>query len=342
MTTLRVVGMKRIKVELGHKAYPVLVGEGCLEEGLSSLLPKRARKVAIVTQSNIGVIPSIEAEHKIFHIGDGEDKKSLKTIEDLCSAWAQWGLTRSDVVVGIGGGLVTDVAGFAAAIYHRGIDVIHVPTTLLGMVDAAIGGKTAVNLPEGKNLAGSFWQPVGVICDISTLSSLPEREWRCGFGEVAKYHFLGAEDLHLLDLSAQITRCIQLKADIVAEDERETGRRAILNYGHTLAHALEMENGFTLAHGEAVAIGIRYAAEIAKLLGRIDQERVEEHEKVLGHYGLSYVLPQSFDWESIVTLFLRDKKAVTGISFVLDGPDGVEVVEIDDREILLQAMEALQ
>ena len=242
----------------------------------------------------------------------------------------------------VGGGLVTDVAGFAAAVYHRGIDVIHVPTTLLGMVDAAIGGKTAVNLPEGKNLVGSFWQPVGVVCDISTLSSLPEREWRCGYGEVAKYHFLGAQDLGQQDLAGKIMKCFQLKAEIVREDERETGRRAVLNYGHTLAHALEMEKDFSLAHGEAVAIGIRYAAEIAKILGRIDQKRGEEHESVLEHYGLSYKLPSSYDWGQLVSLFQRDKKAVDGISFVLDGPEGIEVVKIEDQEILIQAMEALQ
>ena len=334
--------MNQIQVDLGERTYPVLIGAECLEEALDSLLPDRVQKVALVTQSNIGIIPSINAEHEIFHIDNGEIAKTLKTVEDLCSRWAQWGLTRTDVVVAIGGGLVTDIAGFAAAVYHRGVDVIHVPTTLLGMVDAAIGGKTAVNLPEGKNLVGSFWQPVGVVCDISTLSSLPEREWRCGYGEVAKYHFLGAQDLDQQDLAGKIMKCIQLKAEIVREDERETGRRAILNYGHTLAHALEMEKDFSLAHGEAVAIGIRYAAEIAKILGRIDQKRVDEHETVLEHYGLSYKLPSSYDWGQLVSLFQRDKKAVDGISFVLDGPEGIEVVKIEDQEILIQAMEALQ
>ena len=334
--------MNQIQVDLGERTYPVLIGTECLEEGLDSLLPDRVQKVALVTQSNIGIIPSINVEHEIFHIDNGEIAKTLKTVEDLCSRWAQWGLTRTDVVVAIGGGLVTDIAGFAAAVYHRGVDVIHVPTTLLGMVDAAIGGKTAVNLPEGKNLVGSFWQPVGVVCDISTLSSLPGREWRCGYGEVAKYHFLGAQDLDQQDLAGKIMKCIQLKAEIVREDERETGRRAILNYGHTLAHALEMEKDFSLAHGEAVAIGIRYAAEIAKILGRIDQNRVDEHETVLEHYGLSYKLPSSYDWGQLVSLFQRDKKAVDGISFVLDGPEGIEVVKIEDQEILIQAMEALQ
>ncbi len=334
--------MKQIQVELGERSYPVLIGTECLDQALDSLVPKQAKRVAIVTQPNIGIAPSTSTEQEIFQIGDGESAKTLKTIEDLCSKWAQWGLTRTDVVVAIGGGLVTDVAGFASAVYHRGVKVIHVPTTLLGMVDAAIGGKTAVNLTEGKNLVGSFWQPAGVVCDVAALSTLPEREWRCGYGEVAKYHFLGAKDLHKLSLIEQITNCIQLKAEIVREDERETGRRAILNYGHTLAHALEMEKDFALAHGEAVAIGIRYAAEIAKILGRIDQERVEEHEKILEHYGLSYSLPSSCDWGRIVSLFQRDKKALDGISFVLDGPNGVEVVKIENQEILKEAMEAIK
>ena len=342
MATLEVMGMNKIDVNLGEATYPVLIGKECIDESLRTILPKRARRAAIVTQQNIGIIPEAGVEQRVFYIGNGEQAKNLKTISDLCSAWAQWGLTRSDVVLAVGGGMVTDVGGFAAAVYHRGVDVIHIPTTLLGMVDAAIGGKTAVNLPEGKNLIGSFWQPIGVICDISTLDSLPEREWKCGYGEVVKYQFLGSQDFRHLELLDQIAQCIQLKAEIVSEDERETGRRVILNYGHTLAHALELEKDFSLAHGEAVAIGIRYAAEIAKLLGRIDQKRVQEHELILEHYGLSYALPPSSNTKDIVALFSRDKKAVSGISFVLDGPNGVEIVEIDDQDVLLKAMEALQ
>ena len=342
MATLEAMGMKTIDVNLRDTTYPVLIGKDCLEESLRTILPKRARRAAIVTQKNIGIIPEAGVEQRVFYIENGEQAKNLETISHLCSVWAQWGLTRSDVVIAVGGGMVTDIGGFAAAVYHRGVDVIHVPTTLLGMVDAAIGGKTAVNLPEGKNLIGSFWQPVGVICDIATLDSLPEREWKCGYGEVAKYHFLGSQDFRHLELLDQIAQCIQLKAEIVSEDERETGRRVILNYGHTLAHALELEKDFSLAHGEAVAIGIRYAAEIAKLLGRIDQKRVEEHEQILEHYGLSFALPPSSNTGDIVALFSRDKKAISGISFVLDGPNGVEVVEIDDQEVLLKAMEVLQ
>ncbi len=148
-----------------------------------------------------------------------------------------WDSRAHDVVVGIGGGMVTDVAGFAAASYHRGIPVVHVATTLLGMVDAAIGGKTGVNLPEGKNLVGAFWQPSGVVCDLDALVSLPERELRCGYGEMAKYHFLSGDDLLAMPLTDRVARCVEIKAEFVAADEREGGRRALLNYGHTLAHA---------------------------------------------------------------------------------------------------------
>ena len=139
------------------------------------------------------------------------------------------------------------------------------------MIDAAVGGKTAVNLPEGKNLVGAFWQPVGVVCDLDALDTLPSREMRCGLGEMAKYHFLAGDDLLALELDERIARCVQIKAEVVASDEREGGRRALLNYGHTLAHALEIATDYDMAHGEAVAVGLIYAAELALELGRIDR-----------------------------------------------------------------------
>ena len=174
------------------------------------------------------------------------------------------------MVVAVGGGVVTDTAGFAAAVYHRGIPVVHVPTTLLGQIDAAIGGKTGVNLPEGKNLVGAVWQPSAVLCDTEVLATLPPREYRSGLGEMAKYAFLGVDDLADLPLDEAVAACVRCKAEVVAADEREGGRRAILNYGHTLAHALEIAGGYDLRHGEAVAIGLVYAAELARALGRID------------------------------------------------------------------------
>lgn len=333
--------MKEIKVNLSERSYPVLVGSDCLHN-VEKHLPDSAKRVAIVTQKQIGVeIPSSK-HYKVFDIGIGENSKSIETVIELCRAWVDWGLTRSDIVIGLGGGMVTDVAAFAASIYHRGLEVINVPTTLLGMVDAAIGGKTGVNLPEGKNLIGTFWQPKAVVCDIDTLQTLPDREWKCGYGEVAKYHFLGANDMRGFSLIDTVIECIKVKTSIVAEDERETGKRAILNYGHTLAHALELENKFSLAHGEAVAVGIRYAAQVAFHMGRIGEDRVAYHEEILNHYGLQMKLREKINTEKIISLFLRDKKSMDGITFVLDGDLGVEPVLVQDVNILVKAMEVVQ
>lgn len=298
-----------------------------------------------------------KVEKKIFLIPDGEEAKTMAVVEELCRDFADWGLTRGDAVVGVGGGVATDVAGFAAAIYHRGLPVLHVPTSLLGQVDAAIGGKTGVNLPEGKNLVGAFWQPSAVLCDTETLSTLPEREFRSGCGEIAKYEFLGAAEmwgegeqsqtaLSDMPLTERIAACVNFKAAIVASDERESGRRALLNYGHTLAHALEIAGGFNLTHGEAVGIGLVYASEVAHLLGRIDAVRVAEHRKVVSSYGLATSLTKGFgnasavpSAESLIALFARDKKAVAGITFVLDGPAGPEAVKEVPKDILQEALE---
>lgn len=333
--------MKEIKVNLGERSYPVLVGVNCLDN-VAKYYPESAKRVAVVTQKQIGVEIASSKNHKVFDIGTGENSKSIETVIELCRAWVDWGLTRSDVVIGLGGGMVTDVAAFAASIYHRGLNVINIPTTLLGMVDAAIGGKSGVNLPEGKNLIGTFWQPKAVICDINTLQTLPEREWKCGYGEVAKYHFLGADDMRESGLIDTVVECIKVKTSIVAEDERETGKRAILNYGHTLAHALELENKFTLAHGEAVAVGIRYAAQVAFHLGRIGEDRVAYHEEILNHYGLQMKLGKRVDIDRIISLFSKDKKSMDGITFVLDGDLGVEPVLVQDVNILMKAMEVVQ
>jgi 5-deoxy-5-amino-3-dehydroquinate synthase len=275
-------------------------------------------------------------------IGDGEAHKSLATIEALSRDFARAGITRNDVIVGVGGGMVTDVAGFAAASWHRGTAVVHVATTLVGMVDAAIGGKTGVNIAEGKNLVGAFWQPRGVVCDLDALATLPEREVRCGNGEMAKYHFLTGDDLLAMDSASRIARCVRIKADIVGADERESGRRALLNYGHTLAHALETTTDHDLAHGEAVAIGLMYAARLARVLGRIDDARVARHHDVIvDHYGLSVQLPSGASHDELVAVMGRDKKALDGLTFVLDGPRGVEVVSDVPHDAVTVALAAM-
>ena len=318
--------VRRVTVPLGERSYDVVVGHGAVNQ-LRSTLPPSARQAAIVSQAGIPfpVDPGLRTQR--FEIGDGEPHKTLATVEALSRGFAAFGLTRNDVVIAVGGGMVTDVAGFAAASWHRGVPIVHVATTLLAMVDAAIGGKTGVNLPEGKNLVGAFWQPVGVICDLDALATLPSRERRSGDGEMAKYHFLTGDDLDAMDLTARVSRCVEIKAEFVAADEREGGRRALLNYGHTLAHALEIATGHDLTHGEAVGIGLVYAAELARLLGRIDAERVGAHRAVVGDtYGLPTTVPAGVDLDEVVALMARDKKALDGLTFVLDGPAGVEVV----------------
>jgi len=328
--------MIRVPVELGERRYEVLIGDGC-RQGLADILAEvvpGARRAAVVTQAGIGVTVETGLAVHEFTVPDGEAAKSLTVVEDLCRGFSRWGLSRSDVVVAVGGGVVTDLAGFAAASYQRGTAYVNVATTLLAQVDAAIGGKTGVNLPEGKNLVGAFWQPKAVVCDTGVLATLPPREWASGRGEMAKYAFLGDRpDASLLDLplDRQVARCVAIKAGVVASDEREGDRRMVLNYGHTLAHALEaasLEPGseLDLRHGEAVAVGLVYAALLARRLGRIDDRRVELHRAVVGAFDLSAVVPGPVDPDRLVTFMSRDKKAQHDLTFVLDGPRGVEVV----------------
>ncbi len=325
----------------GGRSYPVIVGAGA-RNALASLVPDDVRRVAIVTQDGIDVEVDPGTESRLFTVPPGEPAKRLETVETICREMAAWGMTRRDLVVGVGGGVVTDLAGFIAAVYHRGIRVMHVSTTLLGQIDAAVGGKTGVNLPEGKNLVGAFWQPSAVLCDTEVLGTLPPREFRAGMGELAKYHFLGGGNLDELPLDERVAASVRIKAEVVAADEREGGIRAILNYGHTLAHALETAGSYDLRHGEAVAIGLRYAAEVAERLGRIDRARVDEHLRVLHTYDLPSTVPPGLETAELVALFSRDKKALDGLTFVLDGPNGVETVQVDDVALLSDALEAIR
>ena len=336
-----------IRVQLGERSYDVVVGSGVRSQVFSAL-PSTARRALVITQEGIPFaiaddLKSAGLSVSTLTIGDGEEHKSLSTIEAIMVECANIGLTRNDVIVGVGGGMVTDVAGFAASLWHRGIAAVHVSTTLVGMVDAAIGGKTGVNLSTGKNLVGSFWQPRAVFCDTDALASLSPQEIRCGHGEMAKYHFLTGDNLLALELAERIARCVQIKADIVGADEREGGRRMLLNYGHTLAHALEIATDFSLAHGEAVAIGLVYAAHVAHQLGRIDQHRVDQHRAVVtGEYGLSCALPAGVSHEQLIQLMHGDKKALTGLTFVLDGPRGVESVTSVDLEAVRRALHSME
>jgi 5-deoxy-5-amino-3-dehydroquinate synthase len=327
--------MREITVDLGPRSYPVLIGPGVRHE-LARLIPPAAQRAVVVTQAAVAdagwfhdLDPGLPFE--VCTIPEGEGGKRLATIETLTGQFAQLGLSRADVVVAVGGGIVTDVAGFAAATYHRGTAYVNVATSLLAQVDAAIGGKTGVNLPEGKNLVGAFWQPSAVLCDTDALASLPPREWACGKGEMAKYAFLGDPPRPDQELDEQVARCVAIKAAVVAADEREGDQRMVLNYGHTLAHALEAA-AFTdhpdwdLRHGEAVAIGLIFAALLARRLGRIDEARVKEHRAVVGGYDLPSDLPPGAQAAELLTFMGRDKKAQQDLTFVLDGPEGVKAV----------------
>jgi len=333
-----------VAVKLEERAYEVKIGPGAAGL-LRQVLPDAAKQVAIVTQSGIAFEVETGRQVDRFEIPQGEGAKSLATVEQLCRGFARAGLGRSDAVVAVGGGVVTDVAGFAASVYLRGISYVNVATSLLAQVDAAIGGKTGVNIEEGKNLVGTFWQPAAVLCDTESLRTLPAREWASGRGEMAKCAFLGQllEDssrdsgrespswLEDLPIEEQIARCVAIKAVAVSTDEREGHRRMLLNYGHTLAHALEgavlgSRADWDLTHGEAVAIGLMFAARLARLSGRIDDDRVAVHRRVLEELELPTEIPPGASARTLLEYMARDKKARHDLTFVLDGPHGVEVV----------------
>jgi 5-deoxy-5-amino-3-dehydroquinate synthase len=349
----------RIRVDLAERGYDVVVGAGAIGE-LGPVLEGR-RRAALVTQAAIpaNIAGEVRAAldragvvHETFLMGEGEDHKTLATVDDLCRGFARWGLLRGDAVVALGGGVAGDTAGFAAAVYHRGVDVVQVPTTLLAMVDSAIGGKTGVNLPEGKNLVGAFHQPLAVLADPGALATLSDREYRCGLGEIAKYalmddDFVSAQSAALVArdpsvIAEVIARSAGIKAQYVGADEFEqTGTRAVLNYGHTLAHALETASGHALLHGEAVAIGLIFAAQLAGTLERIDQRVVAHHEELVGGLGLPTHAPPGLRGDDLVPIMARDKKSGGGLTFMLAGPRGIERVDDPDPAAVRKALAAI-
>jgi 5-deoxy-5-amino-3-dehydroquinate synthase len=341
-----------VKVNAAAGSYPVLVGAGARHR-LLEVVPFGARKAAIVTQEDIPWEVDAGIEQRTFLLDSGEDAKNLESVEALTRAFSRWGLTRRDVVVGLGGGVVTDVAGFTAAIYHRGMPVVHVATTLLGQVDAAIGGKTGVNLPEGKNLVGAFHQPRAVFINPRVLHTLPDREYRCGLGEIAKYALMGDDfvSAHLDALVARdpdvladvIARCVEIKANVVAADEYErSGARAVLNYGHTVAHALETATGHSILHGEAVAVGLVFAAHLGAILERVAPEVVARTESLVEGLGLPTYAPPGLRAEDLLAIMARDKKSEGGLTFVLDGPNGIERVNDPDPGAVRKALAAIR
>ncbi len=358
----RIAASERIRVDV-VPAYDVVVGPAAWD-GLAVALAGR-RRVAVVTQealletaarSTVDALAAVVDEVTVHTMRDGEPAKSLTTVGELASELVRGGVLRGDAIVAVGGGVVGDTAGFAAAVYHRGIDVLQVPTTLLAMVDAAIGGKTAVNLVQGKNLVGAFHQPLGVYADPGTLGTLPERDYRSGLGEVAKYALMGDAELAALVLAdpralldrrpdvlvEAIARSVRIKAAVVASDpEERTGRRATLNYGHTLAHALETVGEYDLHHGEAVAIGLVFAGALAGALGRISTAEVDRHREIVSALGLPTEVNGACRADELVKVMQRDKKASGALSFVLAGPEGLELCEDPDPSAVQSALETI-
>lgn len=327
------VAAKALRVDLGSRSYGVTVGAGILPTVLDSI-PDGATRVALVadravldTARALATLLRPSLRVTVTPITGGEPAKTWAGAGRLLNRLASLSLDRGDCVVALGGGTVGDLAGFAAAAYQRGIAVVQVPTTLLAMVDSAIGGKTGVNLPRGKNLAGFFWQPRAVVCDVDVLRTVPERDWRAAFAEILKYAMIAGPDLratvdaHLDALLARdpqalipvIGRCCEIKAEVVSGDERESGRRAILNYGHTAGHALETVTGHgdTLVHGEAVAIGMRVAGALSVTLNGCPPDDVRWQDSVLRRCGLGAV-PSGIDARRVVEATRADKKSRAG------------------------------
>lgn len=354
----------RIDVQAEH-AYPVLIGRGLLGE-LPQLIPG-AERVAVIHPASLtltaeAIRDDLAATHAVtlIEVPDAEDAKSAAVLEFCWNALGSSGFTRSDAIVGVGGGATTDLAGFVAATWLRGVRVIQIPTTVLGMVDAAIGGKTGINTPAGKNLVGAFHSPVGVLCDLTALETLPMNDVRAGMAEVIKVG-LTSDPSIVADILANpqeavdpmgtllpdlMRRAVQVKADVVGADFREVASkdgnlgREILNYGHTFGHAVELVERYRWRHGAAVSIGMMYVANLAHLAGRLEWAQVERHRAVLS----ALELPTTYvggRWPALYEAMAVDKKARgnllrfvimtdAGQPSILAGPDPAMLVAAYD------------
>jgi len=343
----------------GGSPYSVVVGVGVLAE-LPGLIPKHAQTVVVIHPEGLGEIARpacgalTAAGFRVVAepVPDGEHAKTVDVAARLWSSLAGHKVTRSDCIVGLGGGATTDLAGFVAATWLRGVQVVLVPTTLLGMADAAVGGKTAIDIAAGKNLVGAFHSPAGVLADLATLETLPRADYVAGLAEVIKAGFIA--DPVILDLVQQdpggatvphgrharelIERAIRVKAGVVSADLTEQGLREILNYGHTLGHAIERVEEYRFRHGDAVAIGMVYVAELARLAGRLDEPTSKLHREVLASVGLPTAYrPQA--WPALREAMSVDKKA-RGARLrlvVLDGLARPGILDDPSEQLLRQA-----
>ena len=339
---------RTVRVGLGGRSYDVIIGRGLIDRAGELMAPHLPRRrTAVVTDAHVAPLhgerlcAALEAAGiaaPLIVLPPGEETKSWDGLADLTDRLLALNFDRGDAVVALGGGVIGDLTGFAAAIYKRGIDFIQVPTTLLAQVDSSVGGKTAIDTPRGKNLIGAFHQPRLVLADLDTVATLPEREMRCGYAEVIKYGLLddpkffewlevngGAVLAREPDaLQHAVARSVEMKAEIVTEDEREAGRRALLNLGHTFAHALEAETGFgeALKHGEAVGIGMAMAFRFSAMLGYCSGQDAVRAERAIAAAGLATNAHALLGWpyaaERLIEHITQDKKAEGGrLTFIL-------------------------
>jgi len=351
--------MSKLTVELGERSYPIYIESGLLTENNSPITSHiKASRVCIV--SNEIVYPlygqSLQALLSDFDVDtiilpDGEAEKSLINFDKIMSHLLSSNHGRDTTIIALGGGVIGDISGFAAACYQRGIDFIQVPTTLLSQVDSSVGGKTAINHPLGKNMVGAFYQPQAVLIDINSLTTLPEREFSAGMAEVIKYGILGdGEFFEWLEknqslinakdtqtLSQMIATCCQCKADIVAQDEKESGLRALLNLGHTFGHAIEAEQGYGVwLHGEAVATGMVLASKLAVNKDLLEVSELRRIESLIKAFSLPVSAPDDMNLESFVKHMKRDKKNIAGkMRFIIPTSIGTSMMrdDVTDKDL---------
>ncbi len=343
----------------GDSGYDIVIGRGILER-VGTSLPDATRKVLVVHPPTLRehaetLREQLLAAGREALLAEIPDAESGKRVEVAAFCWQVMGqadFTRTDAVIGFGGGAVTDLAGFVAATWLRGVALVQVPTTVLGMVDAAVGGKTGINTAEGKNLVGAFWPPVAVICDLELLDSLSDNERVAGFAEVVKAGFIrypeildlieadpaAAVDPHTEAFRRAIELAIGMKADIVSRDLRESGEREFLNYGHTLGHAIEHSERYQWRHGAAISVGMMFAAELSRLAGRLPDEAVDRQRRILETLGLPTTY-RAGAWSQLLATMQRDKKARGGMLrfIVLDEVGKPTVLQAPDESLLFAA-----
>ncbi|WP_346924851.1 3-dehydroquinate synthase [uncultured Arthrobacter sp.] len=343
--------------------YDVVVGRGLLAS-LPGLLGERVKRVLVIHPRALRLTGDTVREELAAagftaltaEIPDAEEGKHIEVASFCWQVLGQNDFTRSDAVVAVGGGAVTDLAGFVAATWLRGVKVIHMPTSLLGMVDAAVGGKTGINTAEGKNLVGAFHPPAGVLVDLDTLDTLPKNEMISGMAEVIKCGFIA--DPAILDLIEKdpaavtdprsdavrelIERAITVKAKVVSEDLKESGQREILNYGHTLGHAIELAERYSWRHGAAVAVGMMFAAELARSVGRLSDADADRHRSILESLGLPITYRRD-RWQALLDGMRRDKKSRGDLLrfVVLDGVGRPGILDVPDTSLLFAAYQEI-